>query len=403
MIDIKDKKNCCGCSACKIVCPVEDCIKMLPDEEGFLYPKANAGCCVECGLCEMVCPVLNPVEEKPLAQEAYLVQNKDERIRAESTSGGAFSAIASYVLQRGGAVFGAVMNDEHKVSHGYTEQESGLRHFRNSKYVQSRMGENFRIAERFLRGGRPVCFSGAPCQIEGFAQYLGRGYDNLILVDVVCRAVASPLVFAKYISWQKQKIGRDFGKVRFRDKRFYGYRYSQITISEKDAENQVIYHGGVESDPYLRAFFSDICQRPSCHDCKFRKLHRISDFTLSDCFEPDTHAPELDDGKGTTRLLIHSEKGRAVFREIKSKLRYIKLKPEEAVKGLRELREPLPESPRRREFFKDLNQLEPAELFEKYFPDTLSVRAERGARRAAHAMGFYKYMRKAYRKLKGKE
>ena len=105
MIEIKNKKNCCGCSACYSICP-KNCIEMKADEEGFLYPNVNKDLCIDCGLCEKVCPIINKAEKKVFEQEGYLIQNKDEKIRKESTSGGAFSAIAKYVLDRKGVVFG---------------------------------------------------------------------------------------------------------------------------------------------------------------------------------------------------------------------------------------------------------------------------------------------------------
>ena len=166
MIEIKDKKDCCGCWACENACPKHS-ITMMEDEEGFRYPLVDKDTCIDCHLCEKVCPIIQvqPEEEKP--QWGNLLQNKDPKVLAESTSGGAFTAIAKYVLRQDGVVFGAALNEKNEARHIYVESEDELWRFRNSKYVQSLIGETFKQAKEFLKQGRLVLFSGTPCQMEG--------------------------------------------------------------------------------------------------------------------------------------------------------------------------------------------------------------------------------------------
>ena len=118
--------KCSGCSACASICP-KGCISMQPNSEGFLYPAINQNVCVKCGLCEKTCPVLHPpVFDEKDVPVAYAVQNKDEKIRLDSASGGAFSAIAYYVLDHGGVVFGALFNEKLEVVHGFVETKEEL-------------------------------------------------------------------------------------------------------------------------------------------------------------------------------------------------------------------------------------------------------------------------------------
>ena len=56
MIRINDKAECCGCTACMNICPMQ-CIVMRRDREGFDYPVANPDICISCGRCEDVCPM----------------------------------------------------------------------------------------------------------------------------------------------------------------------------------------------------------------------------------------------------------------------------------------------------------------------------------------------------------
>jgi len=223
VIEIKDKSKCCGCTACASVCPM-DCIEMKEDMEGFLYPSVDKGKCIDCGACERVCPIQNPTKEVLQDQMGYLVQHKDEAVRLDSTSGGAFTAIATTVLEKGGVVFGAAYDESFHVHHTYVEKVKDLAIFRNSKYVQSDLGNCFRQVREFLRNDRWVCFSGTPCQIEGLNKFLGKQYEKILLVDVVCHGVPSPLIWKKYLEYQGV-VDKKPDNIRFRDK-YYGYKYS---------------------------------------------------------------------------------------------------------------------------------------------------------------------------------
>ena len=314
MIEITDKKKCCGCWACSNVCP-RKCINMEVDEEGFRYPKINRELCIDCGLCEKVCPVLHSdSEDIPHEQQGWLVQHKNDTIRHESTSGGAFTAIATWVIRQGGIVFGAgYRNGTFVVAHQAVEDEDELKLFRNSKYVQSEIGDCYNQVLKFLKESRLVLFSGTPCQIEGLLGFLrGREYQNLILQDIVCHGIPSPAIFNSYIALQQQNIGGRFTNVLFRDKH-YGYHYSSFSIYNEDETKN--YHKGIDTNAFLRAYFSNLSDRPSCYDCPFKKRYRKSDLTLWDCFPIEKFTKDLD-GKGTTRVLVQSDKGMAVMKAV---------------------------------------------------------------------------------------
>ena len=190
MISIKDKIDCCGCSACVQTCP-KQCIRLEEDNEGFLYPSVNKSLCVECGQCDNVCPMLHGHEpQEPVG--VYAATNPDEGIRMQSSSGGIFSLIAENIIRQGGVVFGAAFNEDWEVTHCFAETVDGIARFRGSKYVQSRTGTTYAEAERFLKAGRKVLYSGTPCQIAGLKSFLRKEYGNLLTVDCVCHGVPSP-------------------------------------------------------------------------------------------------------------------------------------------------------------------------------------------------------------------
>lgn len=216
---------------------------------------------------------------------------------------------------------------------------------------------------------------------------------DLITVDVVCRAVPSPLIFKKYVEYQEQRMSDQIESVRFRDK-FYGYKYSTINVIT--GRNHGNYHKGIDSDPWLRAFFSNICERPSCHSCHFRKRYRVSDFTIWDCFHVGRFSGELDNDKGATRILIHSIKGREVFNSICGDFKYIKIAPERIIDGASEMRESVKPDKRREDFFKDAASMSGTQLFEKYFPETFRVKTEHMVRMICYKLGIYDVARKIF-------
>ena len=392
---------------CAGVCP-KNCIEMQTDNEGFVYPHVDASSCVNCHMCENVCPVINVSGDRgEFEQCGYIVQHKDPRVLRESTSGGAFTAIAKYVLDRGGIVFGVELQDDlyatpSAAHHIWVDKEADLKKFRNSKYIQSFIGGTAQQIKSFLEQGKYVCFSGTPCQVEGLKQYLDvKKVDQtkLVLVDVVCRAVPSPLIFRKYLEHQEKKNSEHITSVRFRDKH-YGYKYSTMNvISDRNHGN---YHRGVESDPWLRAFFSNICDRPSCHDCKFRKLHRVSDFTIWDCFHVGRFSKELDNDKGATRLLVHSLKGQQVLDVVSSDMSVISVPVQTIIDGAKELSESVAPNERREVFFSDAKTLDGYDLFEKYFPETAKVKLKRVIRMTAFRLGIYSVAKKTFVRLTGK-
>ena len=377
-INITSKEDCCGCTACMNICP-KGAIEMVEDSEGFKYPKINKDKCINCGLCKKVCPIFNFKKEEKHEQDGYVINNKDKQVRKESTSGGAFSAIANYIISNGGYVFGAAFEKDFTVTHQCVNTEKDLAKFRNSKYVQSSPKDTFKQVKELLKENKLVCYSGTPCQIEGLRNYLQKDYENLVLVDVVCRAVPSPKLLRTYLNYIKEnKLNNEnIERVAFRDKSKYGYKYTLMTVKSKNH----IYQEGIDTDPYLRAFFTGLAIRPSCENCKFKKQYRRSDFTMWDCFNIENFSKEMDDNIGTTRLLVQSEKGRKIFEEIKDDINYKKIDNSVLIRDSRELVKSTKTNSKRKEFFEDLNSLEYKDLNKKYLPNNIKTKLEKRIRR----------------------
>ena len=364
MIDINDKAKCCGCAACEAVCP-KHCISMQSDEEGFLYPYVEKKSCIHCDMCDRACPITNKIEKVSFVQKGYLIRHKDKEIRLDSTSGGAFTAFAETIIDRGGYVVGAALDEQLKVKHIVVGTKKNLGRFRNSKYVQSNLQGIYSSVKKLLDDNKIVCFSGTPCQIEGLRSYLKKDYKSLYCIDTVCRAVPSPGAFEKYKEYQENTFNDELVGVRFRDK-YYGYSYSTLNVKLRTKDSK--YHRGIESDPWLRAFFSEMCDRPSCHQCVFRSQYRCSDITMWDCFNVHDFFQKWDDGTGVTRILVHTAKGQELLDESKKYAETVDVSVNELVKDVKEMVDsPIPNK-RRSEFMRDLEMMDGKALFDKYFP-----------------------------------
>lgn len=317
MIQITDKHDCCGCWACIQRCP-KQCISMKEDEEGFLYPKVDINLCINCELCEKVCPIHNPgVSLSPL--KVYVAKNLDERIRKDSSSGGIFTLLAESIISKGGVVFGARFNENWNVIHDYTETIQGLANFRGSKYIQSQVGNAFSQVEQFLKQGRPVLFSGTPCQVAGLRRFLRAPYDNLFLVDFICHGVPSPRIWQQYlfetimsVHNKDSKDGIQIEKISFRDKSF-GWKRFSLSLSFSCSGEAHLIKEPLDKNEYLKGFQANLYLRPSCYFCKAKGWRSGSDITIADAWRIGGYMPDFDDDKGTSLVSILTTNGLHYF------------------------------------------------------------------------------------------
>ena len=392
MIDIKDKSQCCGCWACYNACP-KHCIEMIEDEEGFRYPHVDTDKCIDCGLCEKVCPLLKPQMDDTLP-ESFVVQQKDAEVLRRSTSGGFFTAISKWAIDQGGVVFGAAFGEDMELRHSYAETLEDCKKFRGSKYVQSLIGDCYSLAKKILAQGRVVVFSGTPCQISGLYHFLrGRKYEGLVTVDLVCHGTPSPLLLRKYLSYHASLFGSKPVDYRSRDK-YYGYNYSTASIWFDDKSKE--YHKGKDSDMMLRFYFNDLCSRPSCYQCHFKTINRISDITIFDCWDAPSVSPEFS-AKGATNVFIHTEHGQAVFDQINKDFVWHKSDINSIIKrdGVM-IKHFVSPNPRREQFFEDLNIMPLDKLEKIYIGGSLKKKVISSIKPFMYKIGFFSL----YMKLK---
>ena len=314
MITIQNKAECCGCTACFNICP-KNAITMQADEEGFLYPLVDQEKCVNCGMCEKVCPILSKKNHEEQT-DAYIIRYNNQEIVEESTSGGAFTAISSYIFKNGGVVYGAGYDIDMKVICKKAVCMADLKEMRGSKFVQSSLNRTFQEIKVALKAGKLLLFTGTPCQVAGLIHYLGKHPENLICMDFVCRGVPSPGLWKNYVDYMESKYHSKMIGARFKHKT-YGYHTTTMKI---DFQNGTSYFGSGRVDPYMKAFVREMSSRPSCAECAFKGIERLSDITVFDCYEYTQITGQRDDDRGYTSVFIHTDKGRKVFEAIKPML-----------------------------------------------------------------------------------
>ena len=370
MINIIRKEECCGCNACGDICP-KDAISFKTDNEGFWYPEVDKNKCIDCHLCENVCPVLNKGDYKKsdgyAMPKTYALVHKNIEVRFDSTSGGAFSALAEQVYKEGGFVGGAVYNEDWSVSQFLSSSKRDLSKLRSSKYLQSHLDGFYKAVKEALQTGKPVLVCGTPCQMAAMYRYLMKPYDNLIIVDFICRGIASPLYFRKWISYLEEKHGAKAVYYKAKSKEL-GWR--KLSTRIEFANNDVDIISG-DDNPWLKMQYKVTeISRPSCFECPFKGFPRTSDLTIGDLWARKGSIPQsLDGDMGTSVLFANNKKGEMFLSRCLQRTEYQGFPYDIAAKGNYCLENPLRHSStNREEFYADLNESF-EKCIDKYIPD----------------------------------
>lgn len=314
MIDIKDKKDCCGCGACAAICPTS-AISMVRDGLGFFFPKVDESKCISCSKCYKVCS-FNAEYSKNTDQSFplfYAARHKDINEIGKSQSGAAFIALSDWVLSKEGVIYGAAFTSGFRVVHKRAENKTQRDEFRGSKYVQSEILEVFSQLRQDLLDKKYVLFSGTPCQTSAIQSYLKLEHiktDTLYLVDIICHGVPSPYIWRDYLFWIEKKYASKVIVANFRDKSEHGW--SVHLESFKLINGKKIYKA-----KFKELFYKHLMMRHSCSNCHFSNTDRPSDITIGDFWGWEKSVPEFNkDNKGVSLVIVNSSRGAELFNEI---------------------------------------------------------------------------------------
>ena len=340
------KDRCCGCGACLNICP-RHAIAMKEDELGFLYPEIREDLCVRCGLCKKVCAFQNRQEESvPLACCAAV--NKDKETLKYSASGGVFHALALDTIEKDGVVYGAAFTDDWSVCHTSGEEIRQIGRLQGSKYAHSDTGRTFSEAKKMLEEGRSVLFSGTPCQIAGLRAFLGRDYDNLLTVDIVCHGVPAAAMLQGYIKHLEEKWGASVTAFTFRDKSLGWGKNGSVVFEGKIGKKKLW-----QSDSaYLYYFAKGWIFRKNCYECKYTSRYRPGDLTIGDFWGIEKqHLDYLgkrgwDESKGISFVFASTDKGLSALDRLSDRMDMKPATFEEIAAGNGQLRHPSEKGPR---------------------------------------------------------
>jgi len=311
-----EKKDCCGCTACASICP-KGAIAMQTDEEGFFYPVIDESKCVNCHLCEKACLFISGYEgiRTDFTQQFYAVQQKNMADRLKSQSGGIGAALMQNELEHGGVVYGVVLDDNFHVCHARITDIADLDRLRGSKYVHSDLGSVYAQVKNDLTHGKHVLFTGTACQTAGIRNFLRTARaneENFLTMDLVCHGGPSPEIFEACRQEILRKHPGTMESIDFRNKRQFGWHSHELTavISGKEVHENV----------YTELFYSHLILRPSCYHCPMTNLNRSSDITVCDCWGIERVMPDFDDNKGTSLVMVNSEKGHRAYESVQDRL-----------------------------------------------------------------------------------
>lgn len=323
-------------------------------------------------------------------EKVYACYNKDKDVRLSSSSGAVFSSLAEYVLNKSGIVYGVAMSEDCYSAEfiGVTDSE-GLTKLRGSKYLQAKVGNTFKSVKKELQAGKLVLFTGTGCQVNGLKTFLGKDYDNLICMDVICHGAPSPALWREYARDQEKKMGGKLKGINFRCKDDswvdFGMKEVLSTIPEDSVKKLYI---SKDKDPYMQMFLRDYCLRPSCYECMVKK-EKMSDLTVADFWGIKDVAPEMNNGLGTSLVLIRTKKGQEIFNYISCEMKLKEVTYEAGVKGNPAEYKSCVRPSQRDTFFDDMHTMSFEELEGKYAPPikySLKTRAKRKTKKIMKSM-----------------
>ena len=359
---LKNINGCTGCRACEKVCAF-GAVSMVQDEEGFLYPRIDREKCTDCGMCRKICPAENDVEHN-YSLKIFAAINKDKQVLLDSSSGGAFTALADIVFRKGGVVVGCTLDEDFYASQAIVSNKEELKECRGSKYVQSDTKDTYKDVKELLENGRYVLYTGTPCQIAGLKKYLNRDYENLLTADFICHGVPSPKLFAEHIKWLEKKNGHKIMKYRFRSKissyKFGLYYYYYLVEPVK------MVSGSAVLDPYYFAFLNAKTYRECCYQCQYAEEKRVGDFTFADYWSVEKFHSDIDSENGVSILMFNTAKGLSYLEQAENEMNLIPSRMEWIKEINYNLNRPAERPKERSEIYKDIQKYGYSFMADKY-------------------------------------
>lgn len=347
MLELQNKLDCCGCRACEQACP-RNCISILPDECGFLYPKIDPEVCINCGLCNKVCPFSHFESKLDVEQQVYAMAHHDNFVILSSSSGGVWSGICNWGINNGYSIYGVAFDNHQMPVYLKAVTLKECEAFRRSKYVQCNPELVYGAIKKDLENGDKVVFSGTPCFVKALRNFLRKDYEGLLTVDLICHGIPSPLVWRRYLDFLEKQYKGKIVSVNMRDKRLGWTHRSLTSVVLSDGRE---YCDTPATNTYMSGFGQELFYRPSCYECRFSNLDRPGDLTIGDFWEIEKYTRTFLGIKGVSCCITNSSKGKRIIDDIKDQFVLEERKLSEALQP--NLKAPTKKNQKTEMFWKD--------------------------------------------------
>ena len=225
----------------------------------------------------------------------------------------------------------------------------------NSKYVQSSTGRCFEEIRELLKQGRPVLFSGTPCQCAACKAVVGDP-DNLIALAIICEGTPSPKVWQKYREAKEKAYGSKITEVNFRCKEPIGWSLPYYTVKTDVgiSYHEISYH----ENSFVLGLLQGLTYRNSCYHCAYKGNNSCADIVVGDLWKVDHILLKKSGNKGISALLLNTEKGRLAFEQVAGQY-YLEDYPLETVqRNNPPLMKSGEKNPNRERFFREIDVLQ---------------------------------------------
>lgn len=377
MIDKVSTEDCCLCGACRDVCP-KGAISFTSEYMAFLYPQIDTDKCISCNLCESVCPK-TAVRQKKLPLSVYAAKNKKVEARLSSTSGGVFSLFAEKILAEDGFVFGAAYQNDFTVKHICISCIEDLSKLRGSKYTQSDMQGVYRQIANLLAENRRVMFTGCPCQCAGLKSYLhGKEYVNLLVVEIACHGVPSPMIFAEYVKRLEKKYKAKIVSIQMRDKKGSTWIDGFFHVEFDDGKE---FLEPYYDNFYIRGYCGNVITKPACYHCEYRGFSSGADLTIGDFWGIQRIDSDFYDEMGVSFVTTNTEKGKTVLQDVSKSIEIKEELYSDLLKYNPGLENSFKKDDRRHRFEQEINKTDPYSAYTKCIKEGIGDYLRRKKRR----------------------
>jgi len=304
---------CVSCEICLAVCPVE-AISMEYTLGKFL-PRINSAVCIECEKCLDNCPGIDIIPQKFRSEknfdaiikgnllECFTAYSRDAKLRHNSSSGGIITTLIKELIESKEYESVFVLDfdkfENSPVRLEETDKIPKIVKSAKSKYLPASV---FNIINKLKENANnKIILIGTPCQLSGikkFIKSINISENNILFLGLFCTSTMN-FNFLRFIQENYSKHGEIIKEFTYRTKEKFGW-YGNPKITFNSGRNIFLDRVIITN---LKKYFG----LNRCLFC-FDKANKNADIVFADCY-----IKNKQDVKGTSNILVRTEKGKDIF------------------------------------------------------------------------------------------